>query len=134
MLMPARTTLVRHAHARTDDALGHLARLRGDWTRVHGASLWGATHDGMRTAIEAIVARVPQWDGRSPVIRPLPRPRPGAPVFAVAVDGHEYVVRQPAEAPLLGLGPANTAEATRRAAELGIGPRRSSATCRNRTP
>lgn len=75
----------------------------------------------MRTAIEAIVARVPQWSGHSPVIRPL-RGHARARQFAVLVDGHEYVVREPAESTLLGLSVANAAEATRRAAELGVGP------------
>ena len=31
----------------------------------------------MRTAIQAIVGRVPQWEGRSPVIRPLRGTPPG---------------------------------------------------------
>lgn len=75
----------------------------------------------MRTAIEAIVARVPQWDGRSPVIRPL-RGHARARLFAVAVDGREYVVREPTDVPLLGVSAANAAEATRRAADLGVGP------------
>ncbi len=43
-------------------------------------------------------------------------------LFAVSVDHREYVVRQPAEAELLGVSAANAAEATRRAADLGIGP------------
>jgi hypothetical protein len=75
----------------------------------------------MRTAIEAIVARVPQWDGRSPVIRPL-RGHARARLFAVAVDGREYVVRQVADVPLLGISAANAVEATRRAASLAVGP------------
>jgi len=75
----------------------------------------------MPTAIEAIVARVPAWAGRSPVVRPLPG-HAREQVFAVAVDDEEYVVRRMSDTELLGLRPANAVEATRRAAELGVGP------------
>ena len=75
----------------------------------------------MRTAIEAIVARVPEWDGRTPAIRPL-RGHARSGVSAVAVDGREFVVREPAGVALLGVSAANAAEATRRAAALGVGP------------
>ena len=75
----------------------------------------------MRTAIEAIVARVPEWEGRSSVIRQL-RGHSRAPLFEVTVDGRQFVVRRPTEAALLGIHPANAAEAARRAAELGVGP------------
>src|SRR3954447_17922066 len=84
-------------------------------------TLSGATHGAMPTAIEAIVARVPAWAGRSPVVRPLPG-HAREQVVAVAVDGEEYVVRRMSDTELLGLRPANAVAATRRAAELGVGP------------
>src|SRR6185312_15553211 len=98
------------------------ARRRGGLPRQNAVSRRpGAMHGAMRTAIEAIVARVPAWAGRSPVVRTLPG-HAREQVFAVAVDGHEYVVRRSSDTELLGLSPANTVEATSRAADLGVGP------------
>jgi hypothetical protein len=75
----------------------------------------------MRTAIEALVARVPEWDRYETAIRPLPSD-PRQQLFAVTVDGHEYLVRSRVAHDMLGFSVANEAEATRRAADVGVGP------------
>ena len=76
----------------------------------------------MQTVIEALVARVPQWEGLPTVVRQL-LGSPRHQTYLVAVDGHEYVVRWPSEhSAMLGINPTNEAEASRRAAALGIGP------------
>ncbi len=75
----------------------------------------------MPTAIEALVARVPRWEGRTTLIRPLPS-NPRQELFAVTVDGREYIVRSRRAGEMLGFSAANEAEATRRAADVGVGP------------
>ena len=77
----------------------------------------------MRTNIDALVARVPQWDGLNPALRPA-RSSAGNEVFVVTVGEQEYVVRVPVtQVSMLGILPANEAEAAQRAAEIGVGPR-----------
>jgi Phosphotransferase enzyme family len=75
----------------------------------------------MRTAIEAVVARVPAWEGRPRDIRPLPG-NPREELFVVTVDGREYVVRIRVDHDLLGFSAAKEAESTRRAADVHVGP------------
>jgi Ser/Thr protein kinase RdoA (MazF antagonist) len=75
----------------------------------------------MRTAIEALVARVPEWQGLEVTIRPLPG-NPREELFAVTAGGREYVVRARVDHDLLGFSTAKEAEATRRAAEVHVGP------------
>ena len=75
----------------------------------------------MHTANEALLARVPQWEGLDAQVRPLPG-TPRAEVFAVTVAGRDYVVRSRVERDLLGFSAANEAEATRRAADVHVGP------------
>src|ERR1700712_4049688 len=75
----------------------------------------------MRPAIEALVARVPEWEGRQTVIRPL-LGNPREELFTVDVDGHEYVVRSRVAHDMLGFSTAKEAEATRRAADVHVGP------------
>jgi thiamine kinase-like enzyme len=72
--------------------------------------------------VEALVARVPQWAGRHPMVRPLHGGITNR-NYVVTVDDADYVVRIPGErTELLGIDRANEAEAAERAAELGIGP------------
>jgi hypothetical protein len=76
----------------------------------------------MQTNIDALVARVPQWDGLRPAVRPV-RNAADNELFVVTVDDHEYVVHLPARSvSMLGILPANEAEAARRAADVGVGP------------
>lgn len=74
-----------------------------------------------RTTLDALVARVPQWEGHPTTLRPLA----GVPGrhYVVGVGGREYVVRAPGlRAQLLGFEQANETESATRAAQLGIGP------------
>ncbi len=76
----------------------------------------------MDVDIEAIVRRVPVWEQASLDIRPLSGGITNL-NFVVSVAGDEYVVRIPGERTnLLGIDRRHEAEASRRAAELGIGP------------
>ncbi len=73
-------------------------------------------------AIEALVAQVPAWAGRTVTLSPLHGGITNTNYIA-AVDGRRFVVRVPGErTELLGIDRANEAEAAARAAELGIGP------------
>ncbi|MFN8021603.1 MAG: phosphotransferase [Acidimicrobiales bacterium] len=72
--------------------------------------------------VAALVARVPEWAGRDPQIRPLHGGITNR-NYVVDVDGVDWVVRVPGErTELLGIDRANEREAAERAAELGIGP------------
>lgn len=72
--------------------------------------------------VEALVARVPQWQGLALEVRPLHGGITNR-NFVVSTGEHEFVVRLPGErTELLGIDRANEAEAAARAAELGIGP------------
>ncbi len=72
--------------------------------------------------IEAVVRRVPAW-ARGPLeIRPLSGGITNR-NYVIGFGGNEYVVRIPGERTnLLGIDRRHEAEASRRAAELGIGP------------
>ena len=72
--------------------------------------------------IDALAAQVPQWLGKHIAIRPLDGGITNR-NFVATVDGSEYVLRVPGErTELLGIDRANEAEASRRAASLGIAP------------
>ena len=76
----------------------------------------------MDEELEAIVRRVPAWSGGGFTIRPLTGGITNR-NYVVAFEGEEYVVRVPGErTQLLGIDRASEAEASRRAAALGIGP------------
>ncbi|MEO5900040.1 MAG: phosphotransferase [Ilumatobacteraceae bacterium] len=75
----------------------------------------------MRTAIEAVIARVSAWEGHEMVVRPLAG-NPREELFSVTVNGREHVVRIRVDHEMLGFSAAKEAEATRRAADVGIGP------------
>jgi thiamine kinase-like enzyme len=69
-----------------------------------------------------ILRDFPQWSSRPLSIRPLAGGITNR-NFTIAVDGREYVARVPGErTELLGIDRANEAEASYRAASLGIGP------------
>jgi thiamine kinase-like enzyme len=77
----------------------------------------------MRTdGVESLVARVPDWAGHVPDIRPLHGGITNR-NYVVTVDGVDWVARVPGErTELLGIDRANEMEAATRAADLGIGP------------
>ena len=76
----------------------------------------------MDQEIEAIVRRVPAWSQGDTSIRPLLGGLTNR-NYVVSFDGEEYVVRVPGErTQLLGIDRGSEAEASGRAAELGIGP------------
>lgn len=76
----------------------------------------------MGAEIEAIVRRVPAWTRADLAIRPLTGGITNR-NYVVTVAGDEFVVRVPGErTELLGIDRRCEAEASRRAAELGIGP------------
>jgi len=76
----------------------------------------------MGVDIEAIVRRVPAWSRAPLSIRPLSGGITNR-NYVITVDGDEYVVRVPGErTELLGIDRRCEAEASRRAAELEIGP------------
>ncbi|MCU1400405.1 MAG: putative choline kinase involved in biosynthesis [Acidimicrobiales bacterium] len=76
----------------------------------------------MDVDIEAIVRRVPAWSRDTVQIRPLTGGITNR-NYVVTFDGDEYVVRVPGErTQLLGINRRHESEASRRAAELGIGP------------
>ncbi|MCU1393580.1 MAG: putative choline kinase involved in biosynthesis [Ilumatobacteraceae bacterium] len=76
----------------------------------------------MDADIEAIVRRVPAWSRGVVEIRPLAGGITNR-NFVVTFEGDDYVVRIPGErTQLLGIDRRHEGEASRRAAELGIGP------------
>jgi thiamine kinase-like enzyme len=76
----------------------------------------------MDEELEAIVRRVPAWSRGGFSIRPLTGGITNR-NYVVSFEGVEYVVRVPGErTQLLGINRASEAEASRRAADLGIGP------------
>lgn len=76
----------------------------------------------MDEEIEAIVRRVPAWSRGGISIRPLAGGMTNR-NYVVSFDGDDYVVRVPGErTQILGINRKCEAEASRRAAELGIGP------------
>ena len=76
----------------------------------------------MGEEIEAIVRRVPAWSRGEISIRPLIGGITNR-NYVVSFEGDDYVVRVPGErTQLLGIDRASEAEASRRAAQLGIGP------------
>ncbi|HEY4331150.1 MAG TPA: choline kinase family protein [Ilumatobacteraceae bacterium] len=76
----------------------------------------------MNVDVEAVVRRVPAWTHATFSIRPLTGGITNR-NYVVTVDSDEFVVRVPGErTELLGINRKCEAEASRRAAELGIGP------------
>jgi aminoglycoside phosphotransferase (APT) family kinase protein len=72
--------------------------------------------------VERMVRAVPAWRSGPLQLRPL-ETEIASQSFVVAVGGSQYVVRMPrSKTPLLGVTKANRAEASARAAKLGIGP------------
>ncbi len=72
--------------------------------------------------IEGVVRRVPAWSRASLEIRLLSEGATDR-TYVIAFDDEDYVVRIPGERTgLLGIDRRNEAEASRRAADLGIGP------------
>jgi len=77
---------------------------------------------GVGVEVEAVVRQVPAWATAPLEIRPLLGGITNR-NFVVAVDGTQYVVRIPGErTSLLGIDRRCEAEASQRAADLGIGP------------
>ncbi len=73
-------------------------------------------------AIEALLRKVPAWEQSQITITPLHGGITNT-NFVAHIDGEPRVVRLPGESTeLLGIDRANEAEASERAAELGIGP------------
>jgi thiamine kinase-like enzyme len=74
------------------------------------------------SAVEQVVRRVPAWANARLEMRPLQGGITNR-NYVVSVSDRDFVVRLPGErTELLGIDRANEAEATIRAAELGIGP------------
>jgi thiamine kinase-like enzyme len=74
------------------------------------------------TSVLALVRRVPGWEEAEPTITPIPGGITNR-NFRVEVDGRTCVVRIPGErTELLGIDRAGEAEASRRAAGLGLAP------------
>jgi len=73
-------------------------------------------------AIEALVAQVPAWQGRTVTLTPLHGGITNT-NYVATVNGARFVVRVPGErTELLGIDRANEAEAAVRAATLGLAP------------
>ena len=69
-----------------------------------------------------LVRRVPGWDDADPLVTPLDGGITNR-NYRVEIDGAAFVVRLPGErTELLGIDRAGEAEASARAADLGIGP------------
>ena len=74
------------------------------------------------TSVLALVQLVPGWEAPEPTITPIPGGITGC-NFRVEIDGRTCVVRIPGErTELLGIDRAGEAEASRRAAALGLAP------------
>ena len=73
--------------------------------------------------IDQIVARIPEWAGRTVEVAPIPGGLTN-PNVRIVVDGTPYFVRVPGPSTdLLAVDRANEAHNTRAAAEAGVGPR-----------